>query len=257
MKPDTGCTITGFTRAGHPVKMEIRPAPFGTGIIFNARIPALLRYARVENHSTHLRYGNHTITAVEHFLAACTGLGITDLEIKLSAPELPFGDGSSRPFVRSLLRAGPFNRATPLPLTEPVAVRAETGLIVALPAPGLKIHCLIDYPLTGEQFFTAQISRQRFIREIAPARTFGPATPEIEPLLRRLPFRVKNKGGWLFPDRLRFPDEPCRHKILDLLGDLALLGRPLQAEIFAYNPSHRLNLKFLRSLKRRLRVATD
>jgi UDP-3-O-[3-hydroxymyristoyl] N-acetylglucosamine deacetylase len=242
-------SIIGITRKGSPATMKIQPAPSGMGIVFNSCIRAAVRYAAVKNHCTVLRRGKHNLAGVEHFLAACTGLGITDLTVRLNNQELPFGDGSSRLFVPTLLKLGSANQGAPAMLTEPVAVCAANGIIIALPAPRLVIHCLIDYPLTGKQFFSCQINPHTFIREIAPARTFGPAEPELKHLLRHLHFRVKNVDGWLFPARLRFPNEPCRHKILDLLGDLALLGRQIRAEIFAFNPSHRLNIKFVRRLK--------
>ncbi len=243
-------TIRGWNRQGRPVRLELSPAPAGTGIVFNSQIRADIRYARAENHTTVLAHNSCRLALVEHLLAACTGLGITDLNITLDRGEPPFADGSSRTFARRLHDAGITGRNSPFFLPGPVAVAAAGGLLIALPAPRLKISCLIDYPQTGPQFFSALITPGRFLREIAPARTFGPADTELQPLLDHLPFRIKMVDGWLFPAEPRFRAEPCRHKILDLLGDLALLGRPLRAEIFAYNPGHRLNLKLVRRLRK-------
>ncbi|MEO0025389.1 MAG: UDP-3-O-acyl-N-acetylglucosamine deacetylase [candidate division WOR-3 bacterium] len=243
-------TIHGWNRQGQPVRLELSPAPAGTGIVFNSQLRADIRHARVENHATVLAHNSCRIALVEHLLAACTGLGITDLNITLDRGEPPFADGSSLPFARRLQQAGITGSSKPFYLTGPVAVAAAGSLIIALPCPRLKISCLIDYPQTGPQFFSALITPGRFLREIAPARTFGPAGTELQPLLKRLPFRVKIINRWLFPAKPRFDTEPCRHKILDLLGDLTLFGRPLRAEIFAYNPGHRLNLKLVRRLRK-------
>lgn len=243
-------TIRGWNRQGQPVRLELAPAPAGTGIVFNSRVRANIRHARVENHATVICHNHCRLSLIEHLLAACTGLGITDLNVKLDSDEPPFADGSSLLFAQRLQRAGITGRSEPFPLPGPVAVTDGGGLLIALPAPRLKISCLIDYPQTGPQFFSALITPRRFLREIAPARTFGPAGTELQPLLERLPFRVKMADGWLFPAKPRFSAEPCRHKVLDLLGDLALFGRPLRAEIFAYNPGHRLNLKLVRRLRK-------
>lgn len=243
-------TIRGWNRQGRPVRLELAPAPAGTGIVFNSQLRADIRHARVEDHTTVLARDHCRLALVEHLLAACTGLGITDLKITLNCAEPPFADGSSLIFARRLKQAGITGRSRPFYLTGPVAVAAAGGLIIALPAPRLKISCLIDYPQTGPQFLSTVITPERFLREIAPARTFGPADLALKPLLDRLPFRIKTVDGWLFPAEPRLRAEPCRHKVLDLLGDLALFGRPLRAEIFAYNPGHRLNLKLVRRLRK-------
>ncbi|MCX7732371.1 MAG: UDP-3-O-acyl-N-acetylglucosamine deacetylase [candidate division WOR-3 bacterium] len=243
-------TICGWTRPGLPVRMEFSPAPAGTGIVLNSELRADIRHARVKNHTTVLIRNRCRVSLVEHLLAACAGMGITDLQLTIDRDELPFNDGSSLLFARQLKNAGITGRTEPFYLATPVAVAGTRSLIIALPAPHLKISCLIDYPQTGPQFFSTVITPERFLREIAPARTFGPADPALKPLLDRLPFRVKMVDGWLFPAEPRFRAEPCRHKILDLLGDLALFGRPLRAELFAYNPGHRLNLKLVRQLRK-------
>uniref|UniRef100_A0A7V3UZH4 UDP-3-O-acyl-N-acetylglucosamine deacetylase n=1 Tax=candidate division WOR-3 bacterium TaxID=2052148 RepID=A0A7V3UZH4_UNCW3 len=262
MTIDKKITITGWTRTGDYVKLRIHPAPAGTGIIINS-IPALIQYARAQNHTTTLYRQKTTIHLVEHLLAACYALRITDLFVQLTPThkltfELPFCDGSSLLFTRRLLAAtrnsNLTNSTTHKPITSlksPVAIRTAHRLILAIPAPCLKINCLINYRHTGEQFYSAKITPARFLKQLAPARTFGKLKNSRTHQLLRLPFRLKKFGNYLFPARPRFTFEPCRHKLLDLLGDLALLGKPLHAEIFAYNPSHQLNLKFVQELKRR------
>ncbi len=243
-------TIRGWNRQGQSVRLELDPAPSGTGIVFNFRLRADINNARIEGQTTVLAHDRSRFALVEHLLAACTGLGITDLKITIDSGELPFADGSSLLFAQRLKDTGITGRTVPFYLPKPVAVTDAGGIIIALPSKNLRISCLIDYPHTGPQFFSVLITPGRFLREIAPARTFGPAGTELQPLLDRLPFRVKIINGWLFPAKPRFSAEPCRHKILDLLGDLALFGRPLRAELFAYNPSHQLNLKLVRMLRK-------
>lgn len=243
--------ISGWTRQGKPVKMEINPALPGTGIVFNSSLRVELKHTRAQNHTTTLSNGILRISMLEHFLAACNGLGITDLNVNLNGDELPFNDGSSLQFTRCLKDAGIVGKNSVLRVEHPLAVRTSSGLIICLPDKNLRISCLIDYPQTGPQFFSLKITPQRFAQEIAPARTFGPDNLNLQYGKLHLPFKLKTVRGWLFPSLPRFPVEPCRHKILDLLGDLAILGTPLRAEIFAYNPSHQLNLRFVRKLKRR------
>ena len=251
------------------VRMKILPAEPGTGIVFNGRLRAVVAYARVSGNCTCLSMDRERIRMVEHFLAASYALGVSALNVQLDAGTLPFGDGSARPFVRALIKGGFRNTAGPEPLRlkEPIVVSQGKRILIALPAPKLRINCLFSHSVLGNQFFSAVITRKNFIEQIAPARTFGrlnavgqsfrsgcKAKCKAKALPYRggvLGFRVKRVDGWVFPARWRFRNEACRHKVLDLLGDLALLSRPLQAEIIAFNPGHQLNLRLVSLINER------
>lgn len=243
--------ISGWGLNGKLAKMEVKAADSGAGIVFNRGIKAAVENAQVIGNCTCLKSDKGIVMMVEHFLAACYGIGLFDLMVEVQGRMLPFGDGSARPFVRTFSRAvlGNTMSQEPLKLRTPVGVKQGMSFILLIPAEKLRINCLIDYPYVGRQFFSEFITRKSFQEEIAPARTFGRLIPNH--LEHRLGFGLKRVQGWIFPKRLRFNNEPCRHKVLDLLGDLALLGRPLQAEIFAFNPGHRLNLALVRRVKER------
>jgi len=191
---------------------------------------------------------------VEHLLAACHGLGVTDLDVVSDGAELPLGDGSALPYVRLLGRAGVVRSAEPVePLRPGVPVLVSEGrrFIAAVPAPRLQLSCLARLPGPVVQHCLVRPHRG-FARELAPARTFGVTRAACGPTQRalRLPFRLERRGRLVLPTRPRFADETCRHKALDLFGDLWLLGRPLQAEVFAFCPGHGLNIRFARRLQR-------
>ncbi len=247
-------------RSLKPVMVTLAPGRPESGIVFNGRIRALARNATVREHSTCLGRGRNWIRMVEHLLAACYGLGVTDLSVDVVGGELPFGDGSSARYVRAFKKAGWVRcggKVRIAQLTGPVMVEGPKGFIAAMPARMLHINCLVRLPgKDGAQFFSGRIAPAAFERELAGARTFGPGPAgwSLEQMRQRLrlPFQLKREAGLVYPRRRRFPGEPCRHKALDLLGDLALLGRPLRAEVFAFQPGHRLNLAFVRHLERRL-----
>lgn len=239
------------------VTLTLAPALPGSGIVING-IPATTRNAWNFEHSTCLRRGRNHVKMVEHLLAACTGLGMTDLAVTLDSDELPLLDGSSLPFLRAIQRAGlaDIGIATrPLVLLRPVMVEGPKGFAAAVPARRLHATVLIDPPAVPEpQLFSSPVTPAVFARAIAPARTFGPS-PDSPATTRRalgLPFALRRWNGLLFPARPRLPQEPCRHKLLDLLGDLALLGRPLCAEVLAFRPGHRQNLALVRAIEREM-----
>lgn len=249
--------ITGWgINTQREVKMKIRPGTPGSGVIFNQSLQADFKNAHAADGYTYLSNGREQLVMVEHFLASCFGLGITDIEVEVTGGELPFGDGSAQLFLRLLHRAGLQLRGRKrkvLKLNRPVGVRSGERFIVALPGAGLRIHifCELDGVLP-RQFFSCRVTPSFFIREIAGARTFGKIVngKQVECYL---PFKVREVNGWLIPARKRFIDEPSRHKALDLLGDLALLECGIEAEIVAFNPGHRLNLGLVRRLMIELR----
>jgi UDP-3-O-[3-hydroxymyristoyl] N-acetylglucosamine deacetylase len=194
---------------------------------------------------------------VEHLLAACYGLGVTDLAVETSGAELPIGDGSAAPYVRLLTRAGIVHYKEgpePARLKRPVLVRQGSRFIAAVPANGLAINCLTRFSEFGPQFCAFTAAPASFLRTVARARTLARTDMPPDAVGRKygLEFRLKRAGRFVCAERRRFRDEPCRHKALDLLGDLALLGRPLDAAVFACMPGHRLNIAFARKVEREM-----
>ncbi len=233
---------------GKQVKVQLFPGQLGEGIIFNDRVPAHISSARVVNHSTCLMKGNERIAMVEHFLSACYGLGITDIRVKVFGEELPFGDGSSLPFTRLLKRAGlkPLKpQSSKFTIQKPIKVKVGDRFLLGVPGRKTRINCVIDLPGLGSQFFSFSLNPNDYESDVAPARTFGRPFGYWRSAVKFQTVTIKN---FLYPKTPRFSNEPCRHKILDLLGDLALLSYRIPMEIFAFNPNHRLNLEFVRKL---------
>lgn len=240
--------------------IRLRPAPADSGIILNETIPALVANAFVEANRVGLRKGKEVIVGVEHLLAACYGLGIDNLRIEVIGGEVPFGDGSALPFTRLLRAAGRkrFRTARKTQsLLRPVVVYRHDSFVCALPddaesspdaCPG--INCFIRFPdpVVGEQFFAGRLGPASFHSELSPARTFG-YRQEGQRLPQWLAGVTHITGDMVLPARPRFANEPVRHKTLDLVGDLALLGRRLRACIFAYKAGHKLHHDFLRELE--------
>jgi len=244
--------MSGVDRRGRKCAVRVRPAPAGSGIVFNGVLRAGIGLARSPRHATWLVKGRARVGMVEHLLAACFGLGVEDLEVETTGAELPLGDGSALPYVRLLRRAGAVRqRSRAMTLRRPVGVRRGSRFVVALPGQGLSMTCLSG-PAGGPlQLCRVRVRPQTFEMELAPARTFVRADRSAGQVRRRLRLRfaLRCEAGWVVPRRRRFPDEQCRHKVLDLLGDLALLGRRLNARIVAGCPGHGLNLALVRRLK--------
>ncbi len=256
-----------FTAA--PAHCTIRPADPGSGVSFR-RIdipdapPFRAVRASLSDHPVHPAFRaidprcttlgpeHAAVSTVEHLLSALAGLGVTDALVEVSGPELPILDGSSAPFVRAILDAGLRDTApppSPITLRAPVVVRAGAATIAAEPADAFSASYSLDYS-PG-----APIPRQRaewsgdpasYIAAIAPARTFC-LRAEAEAMRAAGLFAHLTPREMLVLDAsgpidntLRFPDEPARHKLLDLLGDLALLARPLLARVRAERSGHAL-----------------
>ncbi|MFO7675874.1 MAG: UDP-3-O-acyl-N-acetylglucosamine deacetylase [bacterium] len=245
-----------------PVEVLFTPAAPGTGIVFAPGLEARPANARSAGHCTELVRGGRRVRAVEHLLAACHGLGITDLGVDCPQGEPPFDDGSSRLFARVLRRAGLRESGAgprPLSLRGPLLVEDRGSLVVARPGRGLRLVCVTDFPWRGPEACAWRLASGAFERGLAGARTVA-YTSESPARLRRslgLRFGLARRDGrarspgrrvFVAPSRARMPGEACRHKLLDLLGDLALVGRPLNAEILAFRPGHRLNLALARRL---------
>ncbi|MEB3276667.1 MAG: UDP-3-O-acyl-N-acetylglucosamine deacetylase [Cyanobacteriota bacterium] len=200
---------------------------------------------------TALRLDSGPLATVEHLLAALAGTGVTQAELWVDGEEIPLLDGSALGWVEALAEAGLQGlgpRPTPLQLEAPITVHQGGSFATALPAASLQIAAAVEYPQAaiGRQLFSLALTPEAFVTEIAPARTFG-FREQVEQLRAAGLIQggaldnalVCDGDQWLNPP-LRFADEPVRHKLLDLLGDLALAGLPV-AQVFAYRGSHGLH----------------
>jgi len=262
----TNVSIEGIgLHTGRPVRVEFRPAGEDHGIVLRRadapgrRIPAVPTSARGFDHATTLGADGIEIATVEHALSAAFGLGLDNMDVEVDGPELPILDGSSLPFARLFLAAGIERQHRAV---APHVIAAETEIvsgdrsISAEPGRGLTIHYEIDFPhrAIGRQEFVFKLSPDTYASRIAPARTFG-LMSDIEMLRARGLARGGSLSNAIVLDEenilsgpLRFPDEFVRHKILDLLGDLALLGRPIEGRIHARRAGHALHAALVRKL---------
>jgi UDP-3-O-[3-hydroxymyristoyl] N-acetylglucosamine deacetylase len=241
--------------SGREVELTFSPAPANSGIFFveeGKKVPATIEHVKETKRGTSL----DGIAVVEHVLSAAFGLGIDNLQIEIQGIEPPVLDGSALPYVEALCAAGIIEQVEPknhLVLERPLKVFEGDAWLEALPCHGFKIDFVVDFPGIGEQRYAFNAELADFKKEIAPARTFG-YLEEYELLKQRslalgASFEnalVLGKDGYI--NAPRFPDEIVRHKILDLIGDLALLGRPLRAKICASRSGHRLNAELVRRL---------
>ena len=258
---------------GNMSKVTFKPADADTGIRF-VRVDLKDRPVMTAGYKhvigtpvrgTSIGSENSAVHTIEHIMATCLGLGIDNLEIEITNNEPPILDGSAKPFVELLLSAGLKELGVErqyLILKEPVVYESGKTKISAYPADELSVECFVsyDHPYLKEQKLVFTLSRDGFINDIAPSRTFC-FDYEIEAL--------KNKGlakggdfsnalvvgiqGLRNPDKhLRFNDEFVRHKILDFLGDIYLLQKPLKARIVASRCGHNHNINFVKLVSRSL-----
>ena len=251
-----GCTGIGL-HSGEPVRLDLRPAPAGHGIRFRrtdvgAEIPATLEHLACLDHATSLSSGGVSVDTVEHLLSALHGLGVDDLLVELDGPEVPILDGSAAPFVRLVQEAGLRRLSAPrryLKVLRTVEVSRAGKSIRVSPADHLRVSYAIgfDHPLLRHQAVSLRVTSDSFAEEIAPARTFG-FLREVETLRRSglalggsLDNAVVIGETGVLNNRLRFEDEFVRHKILDAIGDLALLGHPVVGHLEATRAGHALH----------------
>jgi UDP-3-O-[3-hydroxymyristoyl] N-acetylglucosamine deacetylase len=268
----TSVSIEGVgLHSGHPVRAIFRPAPADSGILFSRAdhpetvIPALLASASSFDYATTLAASGVSIGTVEHVLSAAAGEGLDNCRVEIEGPEVPILDGSALPFVR-LFHAAGFERqdapVRPLELLRQVeVVRGDRSLRFAPDGPGLTVTYEIDFPhpIVGRQSLTVSVRPEEYGSGIAPARTFG-FMQEIEQMRARGLARggslhnavVLDEKG-ILSGPLRYRDEFVRHKILDLIGDLSLLGRPLSGHVYARKAGHALHIEFARALDAALR----
>ena len=210
---------------------------------------------------TTLDLNGKKISTVEHLLASLIGSGLTHAHIEITGSEIPLLDGSAIGWIEEIEKVGMINSATapkPRPeLNSPMFVNKGESVIFAIPSKNFKLTGMIDFPYKaiGQQMFSVEMSPNNFVKEIAPARTFG-FLDQLEELKRAGLIKggalknalVCNGDSWVNPP-LRFANEPVRHKLLDLIGDLAFVGLP-RAQIFVYKGSHSLHTEFAASLQK-------
>ncbi len=243
---------------GTRVDVTCHPAPADHGIVFvrtdsDARpVRASLEAVADTRRGVTLGLGSSAVRTVEHLLAAAAGMGISNLLVTVRGEELPALDGSVAPYCQLWREAGLQEQAaewTPLVFRAPVWVAEAAASLLAVPAPVLRITYIVPlhHRVLDVQVVDVAVDPDRFVGELAPARTWGFAS-EVEKLRRQglaAGASLENAlgigpDGYLNPPRMR--DEPVRHKILDLIGDLALVGRPLRAHVIAVGAGHRLHI---------------
>jgi UDP-3-O-[3-hydroxymyristoyl] N-acetylglucosamine deacetylase len=254
------CTGIGL-HTGKPVELVLRPASAGTGILFvrtdlgrPVRFPARAEWVVDTNLATTLGSGEQRLSTVEHLLSALSGLRVDNCTVEVNGPELPIMDGSAAPFVYLIREAGlrvQRRMRRRLVIRRPLEVRDGNRWVRVIPSREYKLSVAVDYPhpAIGPHALPAvRPTPEVFARQIAPARTFGflrdvqrlqemglACGGSLQNAIVLDDRRVLNREG------LRFPDEFVRHKILDLMGDLALLGVPIQGHVKAMRSGHALN----------------
>ncbi|MEH1779975.1 MAG: UDP-3-O-acyl-N-acetylglucosamine deacetylase [Nostoc sp.] len=254
--------------SGVNTQVRILPAEAGSGRYFVRvdlpDLPIIPAQVTAVSHtvlSTQLGKGEVSVRTVEHLLAALSGMGVDNARIEIDSPEVPLLDGSASVWTANIAQVGLVSQSVtnqvPLAITEPLWIYQGDAFVSALPAPETRFSYGIDFdlPAIGNQWhswsLTAEVgtTSTSFAAEIAPARTFG-LLHQIEHLQKTGLIKggsldnalVCGPEGWLNPP-LRFANEPVRHKILDLVGDLSLLGTFPRAHFLAYKASHNLHIQ--------------
>jgi UDP-3-O-[3-hydroxymyristoyl] N-acetylglucosamine deacetylase len=250
--------------SGAPVTMRLLAAAAGSGIVFrrtdldNFEIPAIGRNVAKVSYATSLMRQGVLISTTEHLLSALIGMGVDNVIVELDNLELPILDGSALPYVEAILRVGireQRRRREAVRVLQPVEVREGDKFIGVYPGTGYRISYTIDFPAPiGQQKTCIDLATETYGSEIAAARTFGYKADE-----RRLRDMGLIRGaspanaiilGENGPINgpLRFPDEYVRHKVLDLIGDLALAGRRLEGHVVAVRAGHAMHTAFVARL---------
>jgi len=245
--------------SGVEVRIRILPAPPSTGIVFirtdldRFAVPASWRYVQKVSYATSLMRQGVLISTTEHLLSVFYSMSIDNAFVEIDNLEVPILDGSGKPFVDLIQAAGikQFRRRKRfLRIRRPVSVEGGGKRITILPSDRFLLTCdvFFDHPLVGRQVLEIEVTPERYAEEIAPARTFG-----FEYELPQMRNMGLIRGGSLEnavcvdrksimnPGGLRFPDECCRHKALDLIGDLALIGKPLLGHVIAEKAGHAMH----------------
>lgn len=265
-------TFSGIgLHSGNRVNMKFLPAPAGSGIRFRRvdldgkpEVEARVENVFETNRSTSLAKGNVKIQTVEHVLAAFAGCGVDNAIVELDSNEPPIADGSAREYVKLIENAGiaeqPEKREV-YTVTAPIELKQGDTVMSLFPHDAFKITCTsADKGGRFTQFFSIEISPEVWKRELAHARTFC--------FFEEIEFLIKNgliKGGSLenavvirddavlTNEPLRYPEEFVRHKILDIIGDLSLVGRPIKGHVIAVKPGHAANVDLARQILAQMR----
>ncbi len=267
-------SLTGIgVHTGNKTSITFKPAPPNYGVRFVGKdfpneppIEAVIENVTDILRGTTLGKNGIKIHTVEHVLAVLMGLGIDNLLVEVTANEPPVGDGSAMPFVEMIQSAGIEQQDTPKNVfqpRDPIYFSEDGVILIVLPADELRVSFTICYKEPGidTQFLSLTINDEAFIKEIAPSRTFCPYD-EVQSLIvtglikgGSLDNAVVVKGdAILSKEGLRFEKEFVRHKILDLLGDLFLLGQPLRAHVVAIKSGHASNIRLTRLLRERAKA---
>ena len=266
IRDEASCTGIGL-HSGHKVLLKIKPGPPDSGISFirtdssgHPAIKASLENVVDTNLSTTIGHNGFRVSTIEHLMAAFFGLGIDNARVELDGPEVPIMDGSSAPFIFLLKNAGIKEQRAPkkfLVIRKPFEVREGGRSVCLYPSKEIKISYTIDFshPLLRNQSYDLHFSGRDFVKEISRARTFG-FLKDIQTLRENGlamggsldnaividDFRIINEDG------LRYKDEFVRHKILDFIGDLAILGCPVIGHFVVRKSGHSLNQGMLKKL---------
>ena len=248
-----------------PSHIRLVPAPADTGIVFrrvdldNFEIEAHVRNVARVSYATSLMRQGVLLSTTEHLLAALYSCGVDNVYVEIDALELPILDGSSKPFIELLAQAGIRKlrrQRRYIRVVKPLEFSDGDRRIGIYPADEFRVHCFVDYdhPAVGPQEVEMVVDRESFSRELAPARTFG-FMKDFSGLQAMGLIRGGSIENAIVLDQdsilngpLRFPDEFGRHKALDLIGDLALVGRPLKARIVAHKAGHALHTQLVTRL---------
>jgi len=244
--------------SGAPVRLRMLPAPAGSGIVFrrpdleNFPIQASWKHVARVSYATSLMRQGVLIQTTEHLLSTLYSFGIDNVAIEVDNLEVPILDGSGWPFVELLRAAGlrqQRRKRRYLRIRRPVTVEEGKKRISILPHDSFRLTCDIDFPAPiGKQSIEMEVTPERYAAELSPARTFG-FERELDQLREMGLIRGASlanavcfqAAGPMNPEGLRFPDECCRHKALDLIGDLALIGRPLLGHVIAERAGHAMH----------------
>lgn len=257
------CTGIGI-HSGKEVHLAVKPAPMNHGIRFkrtdllnSPSIPATFNLVVDTSLATVIGHDGFIVSTIEHLMASFSGLGIDNALVEVDSYELPIMDGSAHPFTRMLKAGGGVEVEAPrcfFTVTAPIEIQEDGRFVGVYPWPSCRITCSIEYehPLIGAQQVSMEISAQNFQRHIAKARTFG-FLRDYEHLKRYGLSQgcsldnvvVVDDKDVLNPGGLRFADEFVRHKLLDCMGDFALLGMPVRGHIVARRTGHAFNHIFL------------
>jgi UDP-3-O-[3-hydroxymyristoyl] N-acetylglucosamine deacetylase len=251
--------------SGKPIHLRLLPAPADHGVVFRradaggVEIPARSTEVSSLDFATSIGRDDVTVSTIEHLLAAVWIADLDNLVVEVDGPEVPILDGSALPFLRLLEAAGSAAQAASrriLAVTAPLEVEMGAKRIRVSPYPGLRLRYSIDFALAsiGHQEIDLVVDRRAFARELAPARTFTERAEVDRLLARGLGLGGATDNCVVFDQagatntRLRFADEPVRHKALDAVGDLALLGAPLWAAVEVERGGHQLHFALVEAL---------